>query len=30
MLPSRARLAGAASMLLWIGVFACGRLTAYF
>ena len=28
--PPSARLAGAASLLLWIGVIACGRLLAYF
>jgi hypothetical protein len=29
-LSRRAQFAGAASILLWIGVLACGRLTAYF
>ena len=28
--PPSARLAGALSLLLWIGVIACGRLLAYF
>ena len=28
--PPSARLAGAASLLIWIGVIACGRLLAYF
>jgi len=28
--PPSARLAGAASLLLWISVIACGRLLAYF
>jgi hypothetical protein len=28
--PPSVRLAGAASLLLWIAVIACGRLLAYF
>jgi hypothetical protein len=28
--PPAARAAGAASLLLWISVIACGRLLAYF
>jgi len=28
--PLSARLAGAASLLIWVAVIACGRLLAYF